>query len=114
MVPPYCVSTSPGRWAVAEGMFSAMGTVAITSIGRFSAATSSMVAITAAAPAMSEVMWCIWAAGLMEIPPVSKVMPLPISATDGVLPFPAFPPRCTIRTNRGAFTDPWPTPMIPP
>ena len=81
MVPPYWVSTSPGRWAVADGMFSAIGTVAITSIGSPRSAASTMVATTAAAPAISEVMWCICAAGLIEMPPVSKVMPLPISAT---------------------------------
>ena len=50
---------------------------------------NTMVATTAAAPAISEVMWCICAAGLIEMPPVSKVMPLPISATFfGLLPFP--------------------------
>ena len=37
--------------------------------------------MTAAAPPMSEVMWCIDAAGFIEMPPVSKVMPLPTSAT---------------------------------
>ncbi|CPB10139.1 Uncharacterised protein [Mycobacterium tuberculosis] len=81
MVPPYWVSTSPGRCAVADGMFSAIGTVAITSIGSRSRAASVTVAITAAAPPMSEVMWCIDAAGLIEMPPVSKVIPLPTKAT---------------------------------
>ena len=83
MVPPYCVRTSPGRWAVAEGMFSAIGTVAMTSMGNCWPAASTMVATTAAAPAISEVMWCICAAGLIEMPPVSKVMPLPMRATLG-------------------------------
>ncbi|CNW30274.1 Uncharacterised protein [Mycobacterium tuberculosis] len=81
VVPPYWVSTSPGRCAVADGMFSAIGTVAITSIGSRSRAASVTVAITAAAPPMSEVMWCIDAAGLIEMPPVSKVIPLPTKAT---------------------------------
>ena len=90
-MPPYWVSTSPGRCAVADGMFSAIGTVAITSIGSFCWAASTTVAITAAAPPMSEVMWCMLAAGLMEMPPVSNVMPLPTSAT--FLAFLFFAPR---------------------
>ena len=85
-MPPYCVNTSPGRCAVADGMFSAIGTVAMTSIGSCWLAARTMVATTAAAPAISEVMWCIWAAGLIEMPPVSKVMPLPMSATTGIFP----------------------------
>ena len=44
-------------------------------------AASTTVAMTAAAPPMSEVMWCMLAAGLIEMPPVSNVMPLPTSAT---------------------------------
>ena len=59
-MPPYWVSTSPGRCAVADGMFSAIGTVAITSIGSCCLAASTTVAMTAAAPPMSEVMWCMW------------------------------------------------------
>ena len=86
VVPPYWVRTSPGRWAVAEGMFSAMGTVAVTVSGRPSSATRTIVATTAAAPAMSEVMSSIPAAGLMEMPPVSKVMPLPTRPTFAVPP----------------------------
>ncbi|SLH47149.1 Uncharacterised protein [Mycobacteroides abscessus subsp. abscessus] len=50
-------------------------------IGRLSRAASRVVAMTAAAPAMSEVMFSMFCAGLMEMPPVSKVTPLPISAT---------------------------------
>ena len=39
------------------------------------------VATTAAAPDMSLVMWSMFAAGLIEMPPESNVMPLPTSAT---------------------------------
>ena len=56
VMPPYWVSTSPGRCAVDDGMFSAIGTVAITSMGNCCLAASTTVAITAAAPPMSEVM----------------------------------------------------------
>jgi hypothetical protein len=38
-------------------------------------------ATTDAAPAMSLVMWSMPAAGLIEIPPESNVIPLPTSAT---------------------------------
>ena len=62
-------------------MFSAIGTVAVTATGSSSRAASTMVAITAAAPLMSDVMWSMFAAGLIEMPPVSNVMPLPTSAT---------------------------------
>ena len=53
----------------------------MTLTGRPSLAASTTVEMTAAAPPMSEVMFSMPAAGLMEIPPVSKVMPLPTSAT---------------------------------
>ena len=116
VIPPYCVSTSPGRCAVPDGMFSAIGTVAITSIGNRNWAASVTVAITAAAPPMSEVMWCIDAAGLIEIPPVSNVTPLPTSATFfacfGFLA--SFEPRWVSRTSRGGRDEPWPTPITPP
>ena len=62
-------------------MFSAIGTVAVTAIGSSSLAASTVVAITAAAPDMSEVIWSMFCAGLIEMPPVSNVIPLPTSAT---------------------------------
>ena len=111
-MPPYWVSTSPGRCAVDDGMFSAIGTVAMTSIGSCCLAASTTVAITAAAPPMSEVMWCMLAAGLIEMPPVSNVMPLPTSAT--FLAFLSSPPRCVSRTRRGGRDEPLPTPTMPP
>ena len=37
--------------------------------------------MTAAAPAMSLFMFSMCGAGLIEMPPLSKVMPLPTSAT---------------------------------
>jgi len=66
---------------VPEGRFSAIGTVAMTSSGNFSLATRPIVAITAAAPDMSMVMCSMPAAGLSEMPPESKVIPFPTSAT---------------------------------
>ena len=52
------------------------------------------------------------AAGLMEIPPVSNVMPLPTSAT--VLAFFDVRARWVSRTSRGGRDDPLPTPITPP
>ena len=51
------------------------------------------------------------AAGLIEMPPVSKVTPLPMKPSGGL---PAFPPRCSMTTTRGGRTLPWPTPSNAP
>ena len=61
-------------------MFSAIGTVAVTAIGTFSAASASVLAMTAAAPPMSDFIQVRFAV-LRFRPPESKVMPLPTSAT---------------------------------
>ena len=53
----------------------------MTATDGFSAATASIVAPTAAAPAMSDFISHMPCAGLIEMPPVSNVMPLPTSAT---------------------------------
>src|SRR5699024_12747749 len=50
------------------------------------------------------------APGLSEIPPVSKVMPLPTRATD----FLAFLGFQLKRTRRGPRAEPWPTDKMPP
>ena len=48
---------------------------------RSSAASAAMVAMTTAPPVMSRFMFTIASPGLMDSPPVSKVMPLPTSTT---------------------------------
>jgi hypothetical protein len=58
-------------------MFSAAGTTAMTRIGAFSKAMARSAATTVAAPAMSSFMRSMPSAGLMEMPPVSNVTPLP-------------------------------------
>ena len=83
----------------------------MTATGSSSRAASTAVATTAAAPAMSEVMWSMFAAGLIEMPPVSNVTPLPTSATDARG---AGPPDQRSRTSRGLRDDPPPTPRMPP
>src|SRR5262249_30280511 len=84
----YIETTSPGRYAEPEAMFSAIGAYATTATFGLSAATARMVAATAAAPAMSDFISHMPAAGLIDTPPVSHVMPLPISATRARPPAP--------------------------
>ena len=102
--------TSPGRWAVPLGMFSADGTQPVTRIGRASSAIALTAPMTAAAPAMSDFISSMLAAGLMEMPPVSKVMPLPTRARCRVAPSGAY----SSRVSRGAWAEPWPTARMPP
>ncbi len=64
--------------------FSAAATSPITRTGQPTSASAAIVAITTAPPVMSRFMLIIAAPGLMVRPPVSKVMPLPTSATVGV------------------------------
>ena len=84
VLPDALVSTSPGRIALPPGMFSAVGTMPMTRIGAFSSAIARIAQATAAPPAMSSFICSIFSAGLIEMPPVSKVMPLPTRPSTGV------------------------------
>ena len=64
-----------------SGMFSQLGIRPTTLMAGCSSASAAKVPSTLAAPPMSNFISSISAAGLMEIPPVSKVMPLPTSTT---------------------------------
>ena len=79
---------SPGLIAVPEGMFSVVGTTATISTGSPSSAIAATASSTAAAPDMSIFISCIPAPGLSEMPPVSKVTPLPTKATGAPAPPP--------------------------
>ena len=104
-------STSPGRMAVPEGMFSAVGMSAVTFMRGLSLPTAHIVAIIAAPPDMSPFIASIPAAGLIEMPPESNVIPLPIRA----IPLSALlPPRYLRMMKRGGFVEPEPTPRTPP
>ena len=72
---------SPGFTACPEGMFSVAGTT-VTQLDRKSELARSPPSprSTAAPPDMSIFISCILAAGLIEMPPVSKVTALPTSA----------------------------------
>ena len=74
-------STSPGRVARPDGMLSAMQSHAVTRIGSPSVATARSTASAVAAPHMSYFIPTMRGGGLSDSPPVSKVMPLPTSAT---------------------------------
>ena len=79
--PDMDVTMSPGRCALPSGMFSTrpMTPTALTLALR--AASACISPVTQAAPAMSPFMSSMPAAGLIEMPPVSKQTPLPMKAT---------------------------------
>jgi hypothetical protein len=77
------VCTSPGLCALPSGMFSAAHTTAITRTFGLSSAMARMAPSMAAPPAMSYFISSILSEGLMEMPPVSKVMPLPTRPSTG-------------------------------
>ena len=74
---------SPGRIAWPDGMFSVAPTTPITRTGSPSRAIAPTAATTAAPPDMSNFISCIFAAGLIEMPPVSKVTALPTRPSTG-------------------------------
>ena len=79
MIPAALVTMSPGLIARPLGMFSQVGTRPTTLSGRPSSATTDIVAMTAAAPDMSNFISSIAPGSLREMPPVSKVIPFPTS-----------------------------------
>ena len=62
-------------------MFSQLGMMPTTLMAGLSSARAANVPSTLAAPPMSYFISSISPAGLIEIPPVSKVMPLPTNTT---------------------------------
>jgi GTP-binding protein len=62
---------------------------------------------TQAAPPMSPFMSSMPCAGLIEMPPVSKVTPLPMKASGAS---PALPPRHSRMARRASWAEPWATP----
>ncbi len=121
VLPDSVFTTSPGRCAVPDGMFSTMPTSPTASTLARRPASAAISPITAAPPAMSNFMSSMPPAGLMEMPPVSKVTPLPTKAMGFCaalaflppLPPPDAPSHC-ITAMRGSFSLPWATPRIAP
>ena len=89
--PSAAVSTSPGRMARPPGMFSTAGTMPITRTGGASSPIARMAPTTAAPPDMSCFMRPMPSDGLIEMPPVSNVTPLPTSPSTGPAPPPPPP-----------------------
>src|SRR6187431_2170899 len=76
----------PERCALPSGMFSTSPMAPIAFTLALRAASACISPTTQAAPAMSPFMSSMLAAGLIEIPPVSKHTPLPMKAS-GAVPF---------------------------
>ena len=79
--PDMLLTTSPGRWALPSGMFSTRAHTPTTFARALRPASRRIAPVTAPAPPMSHFMSSMPPAGLIEMPPVSKHTPLPISAT---------------------------------
>ena len=117
------VTISPGRWAAPDGMFSTKPTMptALTLASR--PASAFINPMTTPAPPISHFMSSIPADGLIEMPPVSKVTPLPTKAIGLVslaalplrpLPPPLGSPCHCITTILDSRSLPWPTPNSAP
>ena len=76
-LPDMAICTSPGFCALPEGMFSVAQMTAVTLTLGFSSAIARMAPIMVAPPAMSYFIFSMPSAGLMEMPPVSKVTAFP-------------------------------------
>ena len=83
-LPDIAICTSPGFWAVPEGMFSVAQTMPMTRTFGLSWAMARMAPIMAAPPAMSYFIFSMPSEGLMEMPPLSKVIPFPTRPRTGV------------------------------
>ena len=82
---------SPGRCALPSGMFSTTPITPIALTFALRPASACISPVTQAAPAMSPFMSSMPAPGFREMPPVSKVTPLPTKATGCSLDFATVP-----------------------
>ena len=92
---------SPGRWAWPSTAFSTSPMMPTTLTLALRAASACIRPVTAAAPPMSPFMSSMPAAGFIELPPVSKVTPLPTKAIGLSLGLPPFQRMTTRRAPRG-------------
>ena len=83
VLPLRAVSTSPSFTAEPLGMFSTSASTPSTFTFNFWAAMACTPPSTAAAPAMSPFMSTMPSVGFSDSPPLSKVTPLPTSASVG-------------------------------
>jgi hypothetical protein len=85
VLPFIALTMSPGFVALPPGMFSVAGTMPTTLIFGLVLPMALIVAMTPAPPDMSYFMSSMRSAGLIEMPPVSNVIPLPTSASNSLL-----------------------------
>ena len=83
--PLMLVTTSPGLTARPLIRFSQLGIKPTTLMAGLSSASARNTPNTLAAPDMSNFISSISGAGLIEMPPLSKVMPLPTSTVGALL-----------------------------
>ena len=83
VTPDLARTMSPGLTERPDGMFSVAPITPATRTGRPSAAIAPTASSTAAPPDMSNFISCIFAAGLIEMPPESKVTALPTKPSSG-------------------------------
>ena len=83
VTPVLARTMSPGLTEWPDGMFSVAPTIPATRTGSPSAAIAPTDSTTAAPPDMSNFISCIFAAGLIEIPPESNVTALPTNPSNG-------------------------------
>ena len=93
-------------------MFSVAHTMPMTFTFGFSSAIARMAPIMVAPPAMSYFIFSMPSAGLIEMPPVSKVIPLPTRPKTGFSGAPAGSYLITI--NAGGSSEPCATPQNAP
>ncbi len=105
------VTMSPGRWAWPSTAFSTRPMTPTTLALALRAASACISPVTAAAPPMSPFMSSMPEAGFIELPPVSKVTPLPMKATGVSLALPPFHCMTAMRAPRG---EPCATPSSEP
>src|SRR5215211_2379194 len=110
VLPFRILRTSPGRMAVPLGMFSTIGTYAVTLALTPSSFSTDIAASTAAAPDMSVFIVSMPLDVFSDRPPESKTTPLPTNATEPFLPCGEY----VALTRRGGLPEPWPTPTTPP
>ncbi len=103
------VTMSPGRCAVPDGMFSTRPPMPTALTLALRPASARIRPMTTPEPAMSHFMSSMPPAGLIEMPPVSKVTPLPMKAIGAGFLALGLPFHC-MTTRRGGRSLPCATP----
>ena len=109
--PLYAVKISPGRYALSPLIFSVEGTIPTTFILGFNREIALIAPSTTPDPHISYFISSIFAAGLIDIPPLSNVKPLPTN----IFGFSFFGPlKYSMIMNFGGSSVPEATPAKAP